>query len=156
VGVGVVVGYTLTIKFILFNKKKIDSGSGEGVWETAKRNIGHKHHDTTPTLTETEQQVKVAGKLPDNGSALLWAYCAFVYTVALFDSKEWLESLVSGDVQKERTRGWNMWCLWGPSLISGAVGVVRWRWIVMMRDRKAQSKEERGFDEEERLEKVQV
>jgi hypothetical protein len=156
VGVSVVVGYTLTIKLILFNEKKIDSGSGEGVWETAKRNIGQTHHATTQSLTQTEQQDKVVKKLPDNGSALLWAYCAFVYTVALFDSKEWLESLVSGDVQKERAREWDMWCLWGPSLISGAVGFGRWRWIVMMRKRKVLLHEERHIDGKEVTEKQQV
>jgi hypothetical protein len=147
------VGFTLTIKFVLFDKKKTDGSSdGDGVWETAKQNIEQKHQDAT----QTGQQDKVVKKLPDNGSALLWAYCAFVYTVALFDSKEWLESMVSGEVQKERARGWDMWCLWGPSLISGAVGFGRWRWVGEMSKRKALLREERGFDGEERLEKVQV
>jgi hypothetical protein len=64
--------------------------------------------------------------------------------------------LVSGDVQKERAREWDMWCLWGPSLISGAVGFGRWRWIVMMRKRKVLLHEERHIDGKEVTEKQQV
>jgi hypothetical protein len=154
VGVSVVVGFTLTIKIVLLNKKK-RYGSDGGVCETAKRDIEQKHHDATQNATQTERG-NMAGELTDNGSALLWAYRAFVYTVALFDSKEWLESLVSGEVQKERARGWDMWCLWGPCLISGVVGVVRWRWVVLMRKRKAQSQEERVVYGKEVAEKQQV
>jgi hypothetical protein len=75
--------------------------------------------------------------------------------MALFDSKEWLESAVRGCAQQERTRGWDMWCLWGPSFISGAVGMARWTYLVKKRKEEARS-EERHVGEKEASEKLQV
>lgn len=79
--------------------------------------------------------------MSDVGSAWLWAYCAFAYTNALFDSKEWLESALTGNVQKERTRMWDLTCLWAPMLISGIVGLGRWKWPGTTRKGKALSRE---------------
>jgi hypothetical protein len=145
--VSVMIGYTLTIK-LLVKKKKV----GDGIWETAKRNIEQKRN-AAQNPTEVERADKEEST--DFGSVLLWGYCAFAYTVALFDSKEWLESAVRGSAQRERTKGWDMWCLWGPSFISGVVGMARWNHLVKTRKGKAQA-EKRHAEGKEASEKLQV
>jgi hypothetical protein len=147
--VSVIIGYTLTIKLLV--KKNKAKGDG-GIWRTAKQNIKQKRI-AAQTPTEAEQTDKA--KSTDFGSVVLWGYCAFAYTMALLDSREWLESVLKGSAQQERTRGWDMWCLWAPSFISGAVGMARWRYLVKTRQDKAQSEEEH-VEGKEASEKLQV
>jgi hypothetical protein len=138
--VSTIIGCTLTAKLFFFNKTQ--KAGNEGIWKTAKRNIEQKRN--TQSLNRTEK-ADTAESI-DTGSALMWAYCAFAYTNALFDSKEWFQSMLMGCAQTARTRSWDMWCLWGPTLISGAVCYGRWKWMVRTKERKAQP-EERPDDE---------
>jgi hypothetical protein len=142
------IGYTLTIK-LLGKKKK----AGDEIWETAKHSIEQKRIAVQDPTEEAEQADKEEST--DFGSVVLWGYCAFTYAMALFDSKEWLESAVRGSTQRERTKGWDMWCLWGSSFISGTVGMARWTYLVKKRKGEARS-EERHVGEKEASEKLQV
>jgi hypothetical protein len=146
--VSVMIGYILTIKLLVKRKQ-----AGDGIWETAKHSIEEKRIAAQNPTEEAEQTDET--KSTDFGSVVLWGYCAFTYTMALFDSKKWLVSAVRGSAQQERTRGWDMWCLWGPSFISGAVGMARWRYLVKTTKGKAQS-EERHVGGKETSEKLQV
>lgn len=147
--VSVMIGYTLTIKLLVKkNKAKGDCR----IWKTAKHSIEEKRI-AAQNPTEAERADKT--KSTELGSVVLWGYCAFAYTMALLDSREWLESVLKGSAQQERTRGWDMWCLWAPSFISGAVGMARWRYLVKTRQDKAQSEEEH-VEGKEASEKLQV
>lgn len=148
VTVSVIIGCTLTAKLFFFNKTQ--KAGNDGIWRTAKRNIEQKRN--TQSLARTDK-ADTAESI-DTESVLWWAYCAFAYTNALFDSKEWFESMFMGSSQTERTRPWDMWCLWGPSLISAAVGSGRWRWMIGTKERKAQPEEKPG--DEKVSEKQQV
>ncbi|KAH0289888.1 hypothetical protein M436DRAFT_84809 [Aureobasidium namibiae CBS 147.97] len=124
---------------------------GDGnVWIQAKRKLEQQR-----TAAPGAKEKKAEGDLTDVGSAWLWAYCAFAYTNALFDSKEWLESVFTASVQKERTWTWDLCCLWGPMLISGVVGLARWKWPGTTRKGKAQLRG-KAVDGKEAPEKQQV
>jgi len=148
--VSVVISCTIIYR-ISFAKLK---AQGDGnIWQKAKRDLEQQR--TAAQNPTEEKQEKAAGDLTDVGSAWLWAYCAFAYTNAFFDSKEWLESVFTGSVQKERTWTWDQCCLWGPMLISGVVGLARWKWPGTTRKGKAQSRG-RAVDGKEVPEKEQV
>jgi len=148
--VSVVISCTILYR-ISFAKLKAE-GDGN-IWSKAKRNLERQR---TAAQTSTEaKEAKAEGDLTNVGCAWLWAYCAFAYTNALFDSKEWLESALTGGVQSERTRAWEMWCLWGPTLISSVVGLARWRSYGTTKKGKAQLRE-KTVDGKEVPEKEQV
>jgi hypothetical protein len=107
--VSAIIGCGLTAKLFFFNKTQ--KAGNDGIWRTAKRDIEQKRNTQNPTRTEKADTVDTAESI-DTGNALLWAYCAFAYTNALFDSKEWFESMLMGRAKVERTRVWDMWCLW--------------------------------------------
>lgn len=119
--VSAITGIWLTYK-LFFNSTR---AGGKG-WEAAKRNIAAKREAQKVAMTERGGVVKYN----DNGPAWLWATCALAYAIAVFDSKEWFESILRGGVKVERTREWDIVCLWGPMLIAGLVGLARWRWTV--------------------------
>ena len=149
--VSVVISCTIIYR-ISFAKLKAEGN--DSVWKIAKRNLQHRR-TAAKTPTEEKHQKPAEGDLTDVGSAWLWAYCAFMYTNTLFDSKEWLESALTGSVQKERTWMWDLSCLWGPMLISGVVGLARRRWPSRAAKGKAQLRE-KSVDGEEVPEKQQV
>lgn len=123
--ISVIAGIWLTCK-LFFNSTR---AGGKG-WEAAKRNIAAKREAHNVAMAE---QGGTVAKDIDNGSAWLWATCALVYAVAVFDSKEWFMSVLRGGIKVERTREWDIVCLCSPTLIAGAIGLARWRWIVKAR-----------------------
>ncbi|KAG9646322.1 hypothetical protein KCU95_g10172, partial [Aureobasidium melanogenum] len=124
--VSVVAGIWLTWK-LFFNSTRAEAKG----WEAAKRNIAAKRE---AQKTVTAEQGGMA-KETDNGPAWLWATCALAYAIAIFDSKEWFESILKGGVKVERTIEWEWVCLWAPMLIAGLVGLARWRWTVATKTR---------------------
>lgn len=148
--VSVVISCTIIYR-ISFAKLKAE-GDGN-IWNKAKHNLEQQR--TAAQSPTEEKQEKAAGDMTDVGSAWLWAYCAFAYTNALFDSKEWLESVLTRGTQLERTRAWDMWCLWGPTLISSVVGLARWRSYGTTKKGRAQLRE-KFVDGKEASEKEQV
>lgn len=132
---------------------KLKAEGNDSIWKTAKRNLEQRR---TAAKTPTEgKQDEAEGDLTDVGSAWPWAYCAFAYTNAMFDSKEWLEGVMTGSVQKDRTWMWEMWCLWGPMSISAVVGLARWKWPGTTRKEKAYLRE-KAIDGKEVSKKQQV
>jgi hypothetical protein len=136
---GVCIGISATLYFI-----KSKSGN-------LQRNFEQK----TPTqnITVAEQGGKV--KEIDEGPVWVWVAFAYAYTEALFGSKEWIESVLSGGVEVERTWRWDRWCFYGPYLVAGVVWFLRRRWVGKTREGEARL-EERHVDGKEGLENVQV
>ncbi|KAG9530284.1 hypothetical protein KCU93_g2849, partial [Aureobasidium melanogenum] len=116
-----IAGIWLTWK-LFFNSSRAEAKG----WEAAKRNIAAKREAQEVTAAE---QGGVA-RDSDYGPAWAWATCAFAYATAIFDSKEWVESMFRGGVKVERTTEWDWACLWVPVLIAALVGLARWGWTV--------------------------
>lgn len=116
--ISVISSIWLTYK-LFFNSTR---AGGRG-WEAVKRNIAARREAQKVAIAE---QGGVA-RDTDLGPAWLWATCALVYAMAVFDSKEWFQSIWRGGVKVERTREWAIVCLWAPMLIAGLVGLARWK-----------------------------
>ncbi|KAG9581426.1 hypothetical protein KCU77_g13342, partial [Aureobasidium melanogenum] len=122
-----IAGTWLTWK-LFFNSTRAEAKG----WEAAKRNIAAKRE--AQKLAAAEQGGMARDT--DNGPAWLWATCALAYAMAIFDSKEWFESILRGGVKVERTIEWEWVCFWAPMLIAGLVGLARWRWVVATKPRR--------------------
>lgn len=126
--ISVIAAIWLTSKLFFKNAKV-----GSEDWQAAKSDTAAKRE--AQKIAAAEQGGEVAEDT-DDGPALLWATCAFTYAAAVFDSKEWFQSVLRGGAKVERTREWDILCLWAPMLIAGLVGLARWRWTVAARTRR--------------------
>ncbi|KAG9851926.1 hypothetical protein KCU98_g3497, partial [Aureobasidium melanogenum] len=124
--ISVIAGIWLTWK-LFFNSTRAEAKG----WEAAKRNIAAKREAQKVAAAEQGGMTRDT----DYGPAWLWATCALAYAIAIFDSKEWVESMLRGGVKVERTTEWDWACLWAPMLIAGLVGLARWGWTVATKTR---------------------
>ncbi|KAH0264894.1 hypothetical protein KCU91_g11762, partial [Aureobasidium melanogenum] len=124
--ISAIAGIWLTWK-LFFNSTRAEAKG----WEAAKHNIAAKREAQKVTAAEQGGVVKDT----DNGPAWLWATFALAYAMAIFDSREWFESILRGGVKVERTIEWEWVCLWAPMLIAGLVGLARWGWTVATKAR---------------------
>ncbi|CAD0089483.1 unnamed protein product [Aureobasidium mustum] len=84
----VIAAIWLTSRLFFKNPK-----SGSEGWEAAKRNIAAKRG---AQKVATAEQGGVVAESTDDGPAWMWASCAFAYAAAVFDSKEWFQSVLRG------------------------------------------------------------
>ncbi|KAK6007547.1 hypothetical protein QM012_004361 [Aureobasidium pullulans] len=103
-----------------------------GGWEAAKRNIAASYNVQTQASAKDLGTAERGGvpKEASHGPVYVWAGWAFMYSSALFESKDWFETVIGGkDVQESRGGKWEDMCLYGPMVIAAAVGLAKWRWV---------------------------
>lgn len=120
---GIVIGVSATVYIV-----KVNAGG----WEAAKRNIAARHDAQTKGSAKDLGTAEQGGipKENDHGPVFVWAGWAFMYSSALFESKDWFASVIRNKDMKESTGiQWERVCLFGPMIIAAAVGLARWEWI---------------------------